>query len=446
MKITELDIQKLYGYINYNIKFNDNINFLYGENGCGKTTVLKIITNIITGRLYSLYKYGSSNIALYYTGDGINKRITVAQEENYISVSVNSDSKTITNERIAIQNNKFDDEDEEVDYYFSKYPVLYKIQNEFNYVFLPLNRTDSFLKYDNAHYLRGVYYREKRFMYNRRFINENDINMSIVNGLIKRANNDLNMKLSNINDRFNAQLLRSFLDAENIPSTEELLNYLDSISDRSIDLENVKLQYKNALTSINLTDEQAEKRIDTFFESLYNDISEYKDNKNKLTVNLLFKLSELKKITSIITKAEEIEQRKYRVRQPVENFTKTINLFFRGGFNEKNITIQPNGNIYIKNDYGKRITLEDLSSGEKQIITFFAYLVFGLEDTNQSIYLVDEPELSLHLNWQRIFVESIMNLKMDVQLIFATHSPEMIGKYRENAIKLIPRIEEKTNE
>lgn len=121
-------------------------------------------------------------------------------------------------------------------------------------------------------------------------------------------------------------------------------------------------------------------------------------------------------------------------------------MFFRGGFNEKNITIQPNGNIYIKNDYGKRITLEDLSSGEKQIITFFAYLVFGLEDTNQSIYLVDEPELSLHLNWQRIFVESIMNLKMDVQLIFATHSPEMIGKYRENAIKLIPRIEEKTNE
>ena len=105
MKITELDIQKLYGYINYNIKFNDNINFLYGENGCGKTTVLKIITNIITGRLYSLYKYGSSNIALYYTGDVINKRITVSQEENYISVSVNSDSKTITNERIAIQNN-----------------------------------------------------------------------------------------------------------------------------------------------------------------------------------------------------------------------------------------------------------------------------------------------------------------------------------------------------
>ena len=131
MKITELDIQKLYGYINYNIKFNDNINFLYGENGCGKTTVLKIITNIITGRLYSLYKYGSSNIALYYTGDGINKRITVAQEENYISVSVNSDSKTITNERIAIQNNKFDDEDEEVDYYFSKYPVLYGILTKY---------------------------------------------------------------------------------------------------------------------------------------------------------------------------------------------------------------------------------------------------------------------------------------------------------------------------
>lgn len=73
-------------------------------------------------------------------------------------------------------------------------------------------------------------------------------------------------------------------------------------------------------------------------------------------------------------------------------------------------------------------------------------MIFCIDNTKQSMYLVDEPELSLHLNWQRIFVKSIMDLNMDIQLIFATHAPEIIGKYREYAVKLEPTVEEKKYE
>ena len=96
----------------------------------------------------------------------------------------------------------------------------------------------------------------------------------------------------------------------------------------------------------------------------------------------------------------------------------------------------------LKTASNKKISIHDLSSGEKQIITFFAYLIFGLPNTNQSIFIVDEPELSLHLNWQRKFVDSIMSINKSVQLIFATHSPEMIGRHRNKAVKLMPKSQD----
>ena len=50
--------------------------------------------------------------------------------------------------------------------------------------------------------------------------------------------------------------------------------------------------------------------------------------------------------------------------------------------------------------------------------------------------MIDEPELSLHLYWQKIFVEKILDINKNVQLIFATHAPEIIGNNRNKAFKL----------
>ena len=84
----------------------------------------------------------------------------------------------------------------------------------------------------------------------------------------------------------------------------------------------------------------------------------------------------------------------------------------------------------------RKLGLTELSSGEKQIIIIFASLIFGLQEDKAGIYIVDEPEASLHLTWQSQFVEAILKINSNVQLIFATHSPELIGSYRKNAVKL----------
>ena len=52
--------------------------------------------------------------------------------------------------------------------------------------------------------------------------------------------------------------------------------------------------------------------------------------------------------------------------------------------------------------------------------------------------LIDGPETSLHLSWQTQFVDDIMRIKQvkDLNVIIATHSPEIVGDYKENCVNL----------
>ena len=64
VKLNKLIIDKMYGSYRYEVLFNDDITFIYGMNGCGKTTVLNITEAIITGALYHLFEYDFSQIQL----------------------------------------------------------------------------------------------------------------------------------------------------------------------------------------------------------------------------------------------------------------------------------------------------------------------------------------------------------------------------------------------
>ena len=66
MVLSSLEVDKLYGNYTYKVSFNHDITLLYGTNGCGKTTILNIITAIITGNLYRLFFYNFEKIELVY--------------------------------------------------------------------------------------------------------------------------------------------------------------------------------------------------------------------------------------------------------------------------------------------------------------------------------------------------------------------------------------------
>ena len=68
---------------------------------------------------------------------------------------------------------------------------------------------------------------------------------------------------------------------------------------------------------------------------------------------------------------------------------------------------------------------------------YFILLTETLLQRNQTfIFLADEPELSLHIEWQSMVIRSIKALNRNAQIIVATHSPEIAGGWAENIIDM----------
>ena len=65
--------------------------------------------------------------------------------------------------------------------------------------------------------------------------------------------------------------------------------------------------------------------------------------------------------------------------------------------------------------------IEQLSSGEKQIVALFCYLY--LYDSTDKLIIIDEPELSLSVEWQERILEDIEQVATCKALIVATQSP-----------------------
>jgi predicted ATPase len=70
---------------------------------------------------------------------------------------------------------------------------------------------------------------------------------------------------------------------------------------------------------------------------------------------------------------------------------------------------------------GRTLTLKTLSSGEKQIVSLFAHIY--LSSMERFFIIIDEPELSLSVEWQRKFLPDILRTGKCSGLIAATHSP-----------------------
>jgi ABC-type cobalamin/Fe3+-siderophores transport system ATPase subunit len=73
---------------------------------------------------------------------------------------------------------------------------------------------------------------------------------------------------------------------------------------------------------------------------------------------------------------------------------------------------------------GETLTPYQLSSGEKQILVIL--LTVLVEDHEPYVLLMDEPEVSLHIEWQKVLIKTIISLNPNVQLILTTHSPAVI--------------------
>ena len=93
----------------------------------------------------------------------------------------------------------------------------------------------------------------------------------------------------------------------------------------------------------------------------------------------------------------------------------------------KNVIVSTEGLKIAASDDGSDIDLEMLSSGEQHELVLLYDLLF--ETAKNSLIMIDEPELSLHVAWQRQMLSDLQDMAClsDFHVLLATHSPQIIG-------------------
>lgn len=92
------------------------------------------------------------------------------------------------------------------------------------------------------------------------------------------------------------------------------------------------------------------------------------------------------------------------------------------------------------NSLGEKFDINGLSSGEKQL--FLRILSIKMLEPENSIILIDEPELSLHPKWQQKIIEVYKRIGKNNQIITATHSPHILGSVPNENIFILSKNED----
>lgn len=105
-------------------------------------------------------------------------------------------------------------------------------------------------------------------------------------------------------------------------------------------------------------------------------------------------------------------------------------------FRYKVMNINRDAGFVFLSTSGSRLSAEDLSSGEQHELVLLYELLFKLQ--NNSLVLIDEPEISLHIVWQQQFLDDLRRMVevSGFDAIIATHSPQLIGDYWDLAVGL----------
>ncbi|EPC2361166.1 MULTISPECIES: AAA family ATPase [Citrobacter freundii complex] len=116
----------------------------------------------------------------------------------------------------------------------------------------------------------------------------------------------------------------------------------------------------------------------------------------------------------------------------LDKFISTINDLLT----DKEISFKLSQGFQIINKFGDVLQPAQLSSGEQQLLLLFCYVLVA-RDT-PSIFMIDEPEISLNIKWQRIIINSLLDITdgANIQFIFASHSLEIISQHRHRVVKL----------
>jgi ABC-type cobalamin/Fe3+-siderophores transport system ATPase subunit len=138
-----------------------------------------------------------------------------------------------------------------------------------------------------------------------------------------------------------------------------------------------------------------------------------------------------------------IDNVRAQVYKPINEFKEILDLYLN--YNNKSAIVDDEKApllIVLKNEASENITINtnQLSSGEKQLLIIFLTVI--LQKDKPFILLMDEPETSLHVEWQSTLIDNIHRIRPNIQIIVATHNPLIALNRNQNEIGIIKHNEE----
>jgi predicted ATPase len=160
----------------------------------------------------------------------------------------------------------------------------------------------------------------------------------------------------------------------------------------------------------------------TLTKKIFEEIKTYKSLNNTDERALKDAISTLDKINQDVTEFEAVRENAFKSITVLSNIIVTI-------FEHKGIRLNPRVTL---GDIDQSINSDSLSDGEKQMLSFLCYNALY----SNCPFFIDEPELSLHVDWQRILLDVMVEQKTNNQLFIATHSPFIYTQYEDKEIMI----------
>ncbi|OTG79696.1 hypothetical protein B9T33_11185 [Acinetobacter sp. ANC 5054] len=397
--ILTIEIEKLFGRFDYllDLKFDqrENLVLITAPNGFGKSTILRIINNFFNKKFNELY------------------------EENFHLIKIKNESKEIT---INKENDKdsrvlriFDGEEEFL-FDFKEFKKRRVMGRHFHidlFDEIKIEKTADISIDVNMKWLNdfiGSY--KVDFISTNRLYTENKDEKNLVikelsNNIAKTINNFVNEQYTlskNQENSFHKRILSGLrLDKDKDIS-------IGSVNSKVKELVLYNNKYNKIFGSVNLD-------LD---ENLFNEFT-----KDDLQKNGPFLMVLDEYLNDVVKRSRKFQ----KLGEKLQLFTDAVNelLLF------KQIEVdRKKGIIFSDNSVG----LEGLSSGEQHLLILIGKLIF--ETQENTLVLIDEPEISLHPAWQEKIIEIFNEIKVinKLKIIIATHSPSLIGEKWESVIEL----------
>lgn len=458
--LTGFKIKKLFGYQDINLVFENNILILMGENGLGKTSILNSLYFTLTKKWIKLLKINFQSISIKFEYNEF--EFTKEQLQSYIAFFYRKRESRFGGLRREIVE-KFNPED------FTLYLNERSMTSE------------EFYKSDIDKH-RLIYDYIKKTKFTREF--QSPVSIGLLVELIEQIYKTNNYKslislIDFIDNGFNKKILyfptyrRVEEELHNLGklrkvSNDELQYFWDeSLEDKEetedledetliqFGMEDVVKRIQNIISEINDSSVKGFSKVsaeilhqlqegfpkipqDDLLHINKNNIeiilNRVKNNLSSNDRNNILKLLESGEIVKkpelgyFLTKLENIYLQQRDLDNSIKEFERICNEYLVGKrvyFDESNVTL----NIY-NNITDEKVELNQLSSGEKQIVSLFSKIY--LEETENFIIFFDEPELSLSIKWQKQLLPHIIASNKTELLLAVTHSPFIFSNNLEN--------------